>query len=148
MTSSETELGMDVQSKTPASRLDKIEQGAKIFATVAIPVIVAIGGWIIQTTVEHDKERAAQIQQQQQSAADKLEYVKIAKDVLTSTDKDVPSELTKWSWRLLDRVAPVKFDKADLDRLIERKERIPAPASLSSLTFESLAFEYSDLFSR
>jgi lysozyme family protein len=128
--------------------LDKIEQIAKIFATGAIPIIVGVGGWIIQTSIEHDKERAAKVQQDQQSAVDKekisLEYVKIAKDILTSTEKDVPQELTKWSWRLLDGVSPVKFDKEDLNRLIARGERIPTPTASSS--FSSLAPEYDQMF--
>lgn len=118
----------DVPRPAP-SALDNIEQVAKIFATAAIPIIIAIGGWIIQKTIEDDKQRAATIQQQQQSAIDKdriaLEYVKIAKDILTSAEKDVPQELTTWSWRLLDGVSPIKFDKDDLDRLIERREKIP-----------------------
>ncbi|HMF85657.1 MAG TPA: hypothetical protein VK635_30235 [Bradyrhizobium sp.] len=65
------------------SFLNKAEQVAKIFATAAIPVIIGVGGWIIQTTIEHDKQEAAKIQQEQQRAVDKdkisLEYVKIAK---------------------------------------------------------------------
>lgn len=124
------------------SSLDKLEQAAKIFATAALPVIVALGGWWIQSTIENDKQKAAKIQQEQQSA---LEYVKIAKEILTSTEKDIPEELTKWSWRLLNGVAPVKFEQADLDRLIANKERIPTP-SATSLDFMSLGPEYDTTF--
>lgn len=150
------------QGQAAPTTLDKIEQGAKIFATAAIPVVIAFGGWIIQTTVEHDKERAAQFQQQQQSAIDRdkivqqsaiardqisLEYVKIAKDILTSAEK-APPELSKWSWQLLNGVSPVKFDKDDLYRLIKRRDGIPAPSvSTGALTFASLAPEYVQLFS-
>jgi lysozyme family protein len=139
------------QSQPAPSRLDKVEQGAKIFATAAIPVIVAFGGWIIQTTIEGDKERAAKIQREQQNAVDKdkisLEYVKIAKDILASTEKDIPPELTAWSWKLLDGVSPIKFDEDDLKRLIARKERIPAPSVPSSpFGFPSLAPEYEQMF--
>jgi lysozyme family protein len=133
------------------SVLDNIEQTAKIFATVAVPVIVALGGWIIQTSMEHDKERAAKIAQDQQAAIDKdkisLEYVKIAKDILTSSEKEIPGELTTWSWRLLDGVSPIKFDKAALERLIERKDRIPAPSVPTVATsFAVLAPEYEQMF--
>lgn len=135
-------------SSGSSSFLDKAEQVAKIFATGAIPIIVGVGGWIIQTTIEHDKERAAIVQQEQQRAVDKdkisLEYVKIAKDILTSSEKDIPQELTTWSWRLIDGVSPVKFNRDDLDRLIARKERIPTPTVSSS--FLSLASEYDQLF--
>ena len=130
------------------SFLDKAEQIAKIFATGAVPIIVGVGGWIIQTAVEHDKEQAAKIQQEQQRAVDKdkisLEYVKIAKDILTSGDKEVPLELTKWSWRLLDGVSPVKFDQDDLNKLIARGDRIPTPSASSSLS--TLAPEYDQMF--
>jgi lysozyme family protein len=130
------------------SFLDKAEQVAKIFATGAIPIIIGVGGWIIQTTIERDKEQAAKIQQEQQRAIDKdkisLEYVKIAKEILTSTEKDVPQELTKWSWQLMDGVSPVKFDKDDLDRLIARRERIPTPTVSSN--FLSLTPEYDQMF--
>jgi len=142
----ETEIGDSLPSF-----LDKAEQVAKIFATGAIPIIIGVGGWIIQTTIEHDKEQAAKIQQEQQSALDKdrisLEYVKIAKDILTSTEKDVPRELTTWSWRLLDGVSPIKFEKDDLNRLIKNQERIPTPSIPSaSSNFLSLAPEYDRMF--
>jgi len=134
--------------KAPPSFLDQADKIAKIFATVAIPIIAGVGGWIIQTTIEHDKQAAARIQQDQQLAVDKdkisLEYVKIAKEILTSTEKDIPPELTTWSWRLIDGVSPVKFDKKDLDNLIKRNERIPTPTTGS--TFQSLADEYSRMF--
>lgn len=135
-------------SRAPPSLLDKADKIAKIFATAAIPIILGVGGWIIQTTIEHDKQESARIQQDQQRAVDKdkisLEYVKIAKDILTSTEKDLPKELTTWSWRLIDGVSPIKFAKEDLDRLIDRKERIPTPSTVSS--FQSLADEYNRMF--
>jgi lysozyme family protein len=140
------------QAQQKASRLDNIEQAAKIFATTMIPIIVALGGWMIQTTIEHDRERAAKIHQDQQSALDKdkisLEYVKIAKEILTSSEQKIPKELTTWSWKLLDGVSPIKFDKDALNRLIEREERIPPPALLSVAprNFESLAAEYAQMF--
>jgi lysozyme family protein len=148
----------------PPSRLDNLEQGAKIFATAMIPIIVAFGGWMIERSIEHDRENAALVQQQAQDAAAKvqqdqqsslekekisLEYVKIAKDILVSTEKDIPAELTKWSWELLNGVSPVKFDEDDLKRLIERKDRIPAPvipSGSSPTSFESLAPEYDQMF--
>src|SRR5262245_11462675 len=133
-----------------ASRLDKFEQAAKIFATTMIPIIVALGGWMIQTTIEHDKERAAKIQQDLQSALDKdkisLEYVKIAKEILTSSEQKIPKELTTWSWKLLDGVSPIKFDKDALNRLIEREDRIPPPAPSLDTRFLSLAPEYTRMF--
>jgi hypothetical protein len=129
--SRDPQKGYSADRKSPPTALDNVEQLAKIFATAAIPVIVALGGWAIQTTIEKDKERAAEIQRRQQSALDKdkisLEYVKLAKDILTSSEKGIPMELTKWSWQLIDGVSPVKFDPEDLRKLIARNDRIPAP---------------------
>jgi len=133
------------------TRLDKLEQAAKIFATTAIPIVIAIGGWVLQSTIENDKQQAAKVQATQQNALEKdkisLEYVKIAKDILTSTQKEIPTELTTWSWRLLDGVSPVKFDKGALDRLIARGERIPPPTTPSATSdYSVLAPEYDQMF--
>jgi hypothetical protein len=129
----EKEITSNNEGRGP-TYLDKIEQASKILATALIPVIIAIGGWIIQTTIEKDKERAAQISSNQQSAADKekvsLEYVKLAKEILTS-EKQPPKELTKWSWRLIDQVSPRHFDPEDLDHVIEGNVKIPSPPANS-----------------
>lgn len=138
---------MDDQQNAKSDRqssptvLDKLEQFSKIFATVLVPLILAIGGWAIQATIEHDKQAAAIIQANRQSALERdrteqqrridqervsLEYVKIAKEILTNT-KDVPIELTRWSWQLLNNVSPTKFDPEDLKKLIERNDKIPTP---------------------
>lgn len=118
------------ENKASATLLDKIEQGSKIFATALIPVVIAIGGWIIQSTIEKDKENAATISANQQKAAEderiSLEYVKLAKEILTS-EKPIPKELTKWSWQLIDKVSPSKFDEKDLKNVIEGNVKIPSP---------------------
>ena len=125
MTSIETDSSARESHPT---RLDIIEQIAKIFAVGMLPILVAMGGWIIQSTVERDK-----------NALDKdkisLEYVKISLGILTSTEKEIPKELVRWSYRALNDLSPVKFDQDDLDRLIERQERIPyrpAPPPVTS----------------
>jgi len=118
--------------RRPATFLDRFEQMAKIFATLLVPIVLAIGGWYIQATVEHDKTNAATVQTNAQLSLERqrisLEYVKLAKDIL-ATPKDVPPELTRWSWQLLNDVSPTKFDPADLKKLIERQDRIPLPAA-------------------
>jgi len=133
------------EEKSP-TLLDQIEQIAKIGATVLVPVVLAVGGWVIQTSIERDKEQAAQILSEQQRAADRekisLEYVKIAKEILTS-DKQVPKVLTKWSWQLIDKVSPRPFDPQDLKSLIEGNEKIPVAASPSARPEKT---EYDQLF--
>ena len=96
-----------------------------------MPIVLALGGWAIQTYIEHDKETAARFLAEQQRSADRerisLEYVKIAKEILTS-DKQVPSVLTKWSWQLIDKLSPRPFDPQDLKSLIAANEKIPTAA--------------------
>ena len=111
------------------TRLDRIEQIAKIFATAMIPVIIALGGWLIQTSIERDKNALQTALERDKNALDKdriaVEYVKIAKEILTSTEKEIPIELTTWSWQVLNEVSPVKFDKDALERLIQQQKRKP-----------------------
>lgn len=133
-------LSMNDSNKSQKSRksgkrtvdLDRVQKIATIVATVLVPVILAIGGWIIQTSIEHEKVSAADLQTQLQTGIEKqrvaLEYVKLAKDILTS-DKPSPKELSAWSWRLIDDQSPTKFDAADLQRLIESDAKIPPPVS-------------------
>lgn len=97
-------LGKDKSSTV----LDRIEQLARIFATIAIPFIVAVGGWIIQASL--DEKRTS------------LEYVKIAKEILTN--EHAPTELTRWSWLLLNDQSPRKIEPAVLRNLIELGQRI------------------------
>jgi hypothetical protein len=111
---------MEQKNVTHPTLPDKSEQAAKIFATALLP-----GGWIIQTTIEHDKERAAQIATEQQRAADRdkrsLEYVKLAKEILTG-DKEIPKELVLATNR---QSAARPFDPADLDHVIAGSIKIP-----------------------
>ncbi len=127
------------------TRLDKLEQTARIAATLLVPLILAVGGWYIQSAIEANKEHAAALAAAQQQALEKernereqllkkeqvsLEYVKLAKDILTASY--APKELTRWSWQLLNDQAPTKFNPDDLKELIERQEKIP---SLAPSTF-------------
>lgn len=120
-------------SPQPPTRswLDRIEQLSKIFATALIPVIVALGGWWIQSAVEKDKQQAAELSSAQQRRTDEqkvsLEYVKLAKEILAS-EKPLPKELTKWSWGLIDQISPRRFDPEDLKHVIASDVRILPPA--------------------
>jgi hypothetical protein len=133
--SPDPEAGGEARPAPPTrSPLDRLEQLSKIFATALIPVIVALGGWWIQSTVEKDKQRAADLAAEQQRATDlqkvSLEYVKLAKEILAS-EKPPPKELTKWSWGLIDQMSPRKFDPEDLKNVIANDVRIlPPPAPL------------------
>ena len=122
------------------SPLDRLEQVSKIFATALIPVIVALGGWWIQSTVEKDKQKAADVAAEQQRKTDdqkvSLEYVKLAKEILAS-EKPPPKELTKWSWGLIDQMSPRKFDPDDLKNVIASDTRILPPPAPSERAAQS-----------
>src|SRR5690242_16861732 len=84
----ETAQTVGENNESHSALLDRIEQIAKIFAVAMLLVLVAVVGWIIQTTVEKDKNALGKDQIS-------LEYVKIAKEILMS-DKELPEELVSW----------------------------------------------------
>ena len=122
--------------KPKATFLDTSEQLAKIAATVAIPIVLGVGGWVIQTSIETSKQ---EVDRQRIS----LEYVKMAKEILTS-EKEVPEQLSKWSWQVIDSVSPRHIDPDDLKALIKGNAKIPPPAP--SISAKPLKSEYDQLY--
>jgi hypothetical protein len=79
----------DRSSGSPTS-LDKAEKISRIAAAVAIPVVLAFGGWVVQRTIS--------------SQTISQEYVKIAVSILQAKDSD-PS-LRSWATNLLSERSP------------------------------------------
>lgn len=111
---------------------DKLEQWARIFALVGIPVILGIGGWVVQENV------------QQQMTADKAandsrvlssEYLKIAVSVLAEqkSAKDNPA-LRSWAVDLLIKNTPVPLANALAAGLRSGKTVLPAYVSDATTT--------------
>jgi hypothetical protein len=98
-----------------------------------VPVIVAVGGWMLQSTIERGKEVEARALTDARRDADKdkiaLEYVKLAKEILTF-QKNTPDVLVKWSWQLINAEAPRPFDPEDFERVVSSSIKIPVASSV------------------
>ena len=81
-----------------------IEKVAKILSLVAVPVVIAIFGWIIQNTLS---ERSLS-----------QEYVKLAVSILEKPkSSDVPAGLRDWAVDLLNQNSPTKFSPETIRQL-------------------------------
>src|SRR5260221_9817050 len=112
-----------------------LESISKIIAALGIPVVLGVGGWIIQGTVS------------QQTVS--KDYVLLATDILkTKREAGEDGGLRKWAVDLLNRTSPVPLDEATAQQLI--KGTITIPSSIlsqigsttilgidSAITFES-----------
>ncbi len=79
------------------SKLDVAEQVAKIASVAAIPVVLAVGGWLIQ--------------RQLQSQTVSRDYVQLSLTILQNPDQSkVPPELREWAVDLLNRSSPVQLN--------------------------------------
>src|SRR5215469_10170391 len=87
------------QNATPAGggRLDSIERISRALSIAAIPVVLGVGGWIIQRSLQNQTVGAA--------------YVNLAVTMLENPDKSkVPNELREWAVDLLNDNSPTKLN--------------------------------------
>jgi WD40 repeat protein len=82
---------------------EKIEPAAKVLSSIAIPIVIAIGGWWIQSSVT------------QQSI--NKDYVSLAISILQRPKGDVEQDLRTWAVELLASYAPVRFSPETVERL-------------------------------
>jgi len=78
-----------------AGMLDKLEQIAKILSLIAIPVVVAIFGWLVQNSLS---ERSV-----------KQEYVKLSISILKEPKDTIEPSVRDWAVDLLNQNSPTKF---------------------------------------
>jgi WD40 repeat protein len=90
------------EAKEPAS-WDNLEAVSKIISAIAIPVVIAIGGWWIQNSIT------------KQSIS--KDYVALAISVLEKPKGDIDQSLRDWAVDLLDEYAPSKFPAETVSRL-------------------------------
>jgi len=96
--------------------LDRLEKLSKITAAIAIPVVLAIGGWIFQA--------------QSQNSKLSHDYVKLAVDILRA-DKDENDEpLRTWAVDLLNEYSEVKFLDDARESLISGETTLPKPTTI------------------
>ena len=81
---------------TPVQRLKTIESVAKIFSLIAVPTLVALGGWLIQSS--------------QATRTTSQEYVKLAISVLTQSNGEIDPGLRDWAVDLLNDNSPTRFN--------------------------------------
>jgi hypothetical protein len=107
--------GISSQSST-ASKKDAwevLESISRIIAALGIPVVLGVGGWIIQGTVS------------QQTVS--KDYVLLATDILkTKREAGEDGDLRKWAVDLLNRTSPVPLDEATAQQLIKGTITIPS----------------------
>jgi hypothetical protein len=84
--------------------LDTTEKLARIVSIAAIPVVIAIGGWLIQ--------------RQLQDQAIRRDYVQLSLSILQNPDPSkVPPEIRTWAVDLLTDNSPTKFDPEAIQKL-------------------------------
>jgi WD40 repeat protein len=96
---------------SPAHSGDKLEQAAKVLSLVAIPVLVAFFGWLIQDTVA--KRSVSQ------------EYVKLAVSILTESKEKADPALRDWAVDLLGQNSPTRFSPAVTQQLKSGQVNLP-----------------------
>src|SRR5262245_28075443 len=86
----------------------KLESIARIVSITAIPVVLGIGGWLIQRQVQNQSVQR--------------DYVQLAVTILQS-DSLANSPLRKWAVNLLNSNSPVKIDP-ELSQLLGSGEAV------------------------
>jgi hypothetical protein len=82
---------------TPVPWLDTAERFSRTLSIAAIPVVVAVGGWLIQRQLQDQTIRR--------------DYVQLAVSILQSPDPSkVPPEIREWAVDLLNENSPTKLN--------------------------------------
>jgi hypothetical protein len=84
--------------QNPKDSLDKLESVSRVIAAIAIPAVIALGGWAIQNSVSR------------QSIS--KDYVTLAISILEKSDVERDSGLREWAVDLLNDNSPTRFSPA------------------------------------
>ena len=95
------------------SRYETAESLAKVFSLIALPVLLAIGGWFVQSSIS-------------ESAA-KTEYIKIAVGILQEkpANSDNNKNLRRWATQTLDHYSEIPFTSEESKGLQEGDLTLP-----------------------
>jgi WD40 repeat protein len=96
-------VGVSEQRLPTMSLWDKLESTTKIISAIAIPVVIAVGGWWIQSSIT------------KQSIS--KDYVSLAITVLEKPKAEIDKSLRDWAVDLLDEYAPRKFPRETIAKL-------------------------------
>lgn len=98
------EIHLVTKAEAPASQtLAKAEQMAKIVSLIAIPVIVAWGGWRIQDILARRNTSKG--------------YVELALTIVSKPKGEIEPGLRNWAWDLLNDNSPTKIAPETLRQL-------------------------------
>jgi hypothetical protein len=132
-----------------ASRWEIVERISKTLSIAAIPIVLAAGGWVIQTRLQEQTVRR--------------DYVQLAVTILKEPADKGNKDMRAWAADLLASTSPVKFDQSTVDHLkagtvklpetfnVETAAAAPAVSSSASHTDEAENWElkgFSFLFER
>lgn len=84
-------------------RLTRLQLIASIASSIAIPIVITIAGWLVQTSISTEGIRK--------------DYVQIAITVLSAPEKQVDPELRVWATKVLQKNSPVAFSSALITKL-------------------------------
>lgn len=99
----------------PVGGWEILERASKALSTLAIPVVLAVGGWKVQASIEDQGVRR--------------DYVVLAVSILKEPDAD--KQMRSWAVDLLNANAPTPFG-AEVDKgLKDGRLALPATATLS-----------------
>jgi len=119
---------MSEQNSASASKWEIVERISKTLSMIAIPVVLAFGGWIIQ--------------QRLQDQTLNRDYVQLAVSILKEPqDSKMDREMRTWAVQLLNDNSPTKFNSHVVDQLKSGTVQLPdsfnvtqdvSPATVSS----------------
>ena len=92
------------------SALEKAESVAKIVSLIALPLVVAVGGWRIQSSMNEN--------------AVKSQYVEIAVSVLNQSPEGSNVTLRDWASKTLAEHSSIDFSKKEIEALVTGEIRI------------------------
>jgi hypothetical protein len=103
---------MSEQTSVNMSRWELVERISKTLSMVAIPVVLAFGGWIIQ--------------QRLQDQTLNRDYVQLAVSILKEPkDSKIDPEMRTWAVQLLNDNSPTKFNSHVFDQLKSGTAQLP-----------------------
>ncbi len=95
--------------------MNKTAEIIKSIALLLIPLVIGIGGWVVQTSIQH-------------SNLDR-DYVQIAISILQ--DKDSSQDLRAWATDILNKKSPVPLKQILVNDLIMGSSSLPSMIILS-----------------
>jgi WD40 repeat protein len=112
---SDTFSAPNERAPNSASQWDQIEKTARILSLIAIPVVLAIVGWFVQSSLS-DRNVSQ-------------EYVKLSVSILKEPKDKVEPSLRSWAADLLNENSPTKFSPQVLQALKEGQATLPTQLS-------------------